>query len=383
MSFLQRSRQFRASTISLFNQGSIPKHSPRDTVAILANVLPEAKSKTEADCITNYLTERVIGMNSIEAFQTLHTIHRYRAVTKCTPELLNDLMVALLHQCNLPETELVRGLELVAELSGPQWDPLEASKHETYNKLSLKAKDVDTLIRIGLLGINYDAKINSRLVDIAKSDKLSTYNLARIGYLTGEHDIIHQSFLERPTCESLSFTLRAMAAWSQSNSLDGKKILDITNQLVPQMRPATAQICLWALIATESIDNIQLTKLNDVAARSVWRDHIRHLQCYMAINSSPPSYPIRVPQLGIARKHAYSKQLIRALRDRNVQVVENPSIGHYSFDIQLPATNRVIDITTFPFSPDYKIHKRYIPHQVTEIPIEEDISRIVDLLVHS
>jgi hypothetical protein len=382
---IRRSVRHLGSTINLFSQFLIPRQSPKDTVAILANALPEAKSKAQADEIMQYVQNRVIGLSSLEAFGILHSMHRYRTVTRTTPELLNDLLDSLMYRPELSENEIVRGIEIISDLAGSHWDPLDVTQKEYFPHLIAQSCDPDTLIRLGLLGINDDAVMNAKLVHYAQSIT-NACKLAKIGYLTGNIDVIESSLGSLATSESIDYSLRGLAAWSvNSSDIISNNALIIT-KLVPQLRPENAQKILWSILSTEGFsEGISISELVRVADRKIWKSPVMYSQCMMRLYPDfRPSFPLRVPQLGAVRKHGLSRKMMTELKQRGVGVSEShSSYSNYLFDLRI-SDGRFVDVITFPKHPDYNVYKKFIPtEQIVEVyasDLHSDIAHIIDSL---
>ena len=338
---------------------SIPSHSSHDIVAILSNTMGAKFSPL----VSEILSKRLMGIHPTNIFQIINTVYRHRSRAIVPVSLLNQLLSGLVDEFgedSLDSAAIVRGIEMIAEMVGQGFDPLELMHSPTVLRIiSDPTTPVPLLVRLySIGGVTGSFNLRSRI-----SGTVSDYDLARIAYLTGDTNALDQ--IKAPTSpDTFPYILQAIAAWD----LDTKYIPTISPEVVARLSPHQAQVSLWSGLAA-GLKLSQLDFLESVANRELWKSHSMHEEYKMStISDYVPRYPARIPQMGAERKHRISKHIRNILEESMGMKVTRTSSASHAFDI-CARDLFYMDVVTYPDDPKYKIHKKFINSTLPVIEI--------------
>lgn len=339
------------SLLRHLNERSIPHHSNEDIVAILSNTIESKFSPMVADLVS----KRLRGMLPIHIFQIITGIHRYKSRHILPQTFLNELLGEIIDGDNsLDFHASIRAIEMIAELSGPRFDPFLIPHF-----LSDPGAPLSSLLRLCCLGgfSNLTDTLKTRIAGAQ-----SEYDLARIVFLTGDKSALER--IPSINCpDSLPYILQGAAAWDLC-------IPDyIPEEVIRKISPRNAQVALWSgLIA--GLDAPVRNRLEAIANREQWESHAMHEQYKMrTISDYSPKYPIRIPQLGTERKQLAVENIRSLMINEGIKVSRKTDADH-AFDLCLDDAI-YLDVVTYPGHPQYLIHKKYVSSNlpVIEIPV--------------
>jgi hypothetical protein len=342
-------------------QKSVPHRTPEDLVAIVSNTANFHWSPVVSDI----LSTRLIGLQPSDVFQIVTAVYRRREKTKVPPELLNLLLSALIDASGhrLDSAALIRGIEMIRELSGQYWDPNHIAQSSTVQRI---VRDTCTPLRVFIRLLSLGGDWDTRSLINRVSSTISPYDLARIAYLTGNFDAYSRA-AKSVTADSFAFLMKADAAWDFSSGPSW--ISNVPRGIFDQLSPYQAQVSLWSGLAM-GVDKSLIQILEVVANREPWRQHHMYEQYRMISDPGhSPNYPIRIPQLGLERKHLVAQRYKDLLSGCGLQETRQSLSDTHLFDICVN-DSFYIDIVTYPNDPNYRVYKKLVSPKYPVIEVQ-------------
>ena len=352
------------SLVRYVNDRSVPHRTPEDVVAIIANCCDSKLPPVAMDI----LSQRMLTMHPKHAFQIITAIHRNGRKCNIEPDILRDLTDIVMSDFGdqIDSHSLVRSLEMVSQLMGDaQWDPCKIERSKSLQRtLFDPTTTLSTIVRLGLLGLNYDSNILLNRI----SAHTSPFDLARVAYLTGEHAVLTQA-LRSMKADTLSFILRAVAAWNLPYS-DVLVELEKSSVCMDTITPRDAQLILWASQAAQ-IPLPNRGRMESIAQYRPWSHHAMYEQYRLKADPQhTPTYPVRVPQVGVVRKHQAVVDLKNILKRSGFAITRQRSNEVYLFDVCVN-DQLYLNVVTSARDPAYKIYRRQLcaTLPVVDIPL--------------
>ncbi len=347
MSCLRCTARIERSALRLWQQGSIPSHSPADILGILA--FTDLSKKVNLDPLIDHLRKRIMGISPMLCFQFLQLFNKSSTIN-IPVDILDDLSEVLQESSSsLSSHEYGRAMELVAMLKGPRWDP---ARYIDSPKLleSVSSATPALLVKLTQLRIPCISILRDRAFEI--KTQLSPIETTKLALFLNEKNLI-------PTSASLAtipYALQYFAAWdSQSSNLPQWRAA--LEKYQRTMSPAQAQVCLWSLLAIgEDYSDSLLQSLFRVADQGIWRSMPMKHQCLLRMNANDPiPLPIRIPQLALGRKQQFIDELVK----RNPGMKAHTYAGNYMYDFTVNEKFGVINV--LPTDPLCMIHSHFLP----------------------
>lgn len=346
MSCFRCTARIERSASRLWQQGSIPSHSPADILGILA--FTDLSQKINLEPLMDHLRQRIMGISPILCFQFLQLFGR--SSINIPADILEDLSELLQEpSSSLSSHEYGRAMELVAMLKGSRWDP---ARYINSPKLleSVSSATPALLVKLSQLRIPCISMLRERALEVQA--QLSPIESTKLALFLNEKNFIPDS----ASLATIPYALQYFSAWDSRSSslLQWRAALEKYQRTIS---PAQAQVCLWSLLAIgEDYSDSLLKYLFRVADQGIWRSMPMRNQCFLKMNANDPiPLPIRIPQLALGRKQQFIDELVK----RNPGIKAHTCAGNYMYDFSINEKFGIVNV--LPTDPLFMIYSHFLP----------------------
>lgn len=319
----------------LFTDKSIPINSANDVIALFRHSLKNCQESIQID---NHIRLHTPQMSALHAFQALQLVFDNTRHTKLSLDLLVDLQDVLqIHRFRgLSANEIVRAVSILADVQGPHWDPKILSEWVAPYISHLTAAGLISLCESGMFDI---VGLSNAAVLLSDSNRLSSVEAAQLAFWTGKRDILPSTV----PIAAIPSVIFGYSAWKWDAYSD-----DLEIQLVKSLHiytPADIQKSLLALLAMGRQNETTAVLFENAG---VWINSAEKNLCEMALDPLYiPPYPVRIPQIGVARKSKLTKDI------------------HFEKKFILDSDDgKAVQFYTFENDPHWRILRNFLPPNV-------------------
>ena len=346
VSCLRRNQRLERSALRLWQQGSIPSHSPEDILGIFA--FTDLSKPLNLDPLFDQLRKRIMGISPLLSFQFLQVFGQ--SSIKAPDDIIEDLSEMIQEPSStLSPTEYGRAMELIAGLKGPRWDPSHYIQSPKL-KESISSASPALLIKLSELRIPCIDSLRQRAFEL--HTKLSPIETTKLALYLNENELIPNSI----SMGTIAYAIQYFSAWDveSENLSQWRTALDKYQSTIS---PAHAQVCLWSLLAIgQDRSDPLLQSLFRLADQGIWRSLPMKHQCFLKMNPADPiSLPIRIPQLALGRKQRFIEELVK----RNPGMKAHAHAGNYMYDFSVNEKFGIVNV--LPTDPLFRIYSRFLP----------------------